>query len=99
MFKKKRAIKIPYVKQGLIYFTCLDVKDQPMRVQNKILNLCVEVAGEDYKALYELLTNERANCVSVSLKYNPDNIKGSQEWYQQVLGRYRKNFYEKYLSN
>jgi len=51
MFKKRRGIHIPYNKQGLIYFTCMNVADMPEDIQQKILNLCIEVGGADYKAL------------------------------------------------
>ena len=69
MFRKRRGIHIPYNKQGLIYFTCVNVKDMPQEVQQKILNLCIEVAGEDYKALYEVVTNDKKSVLSISLEY------------------------------
>ena len=37
MFKKRRGIRIPYEKQGLIYFNCVNYKDMPEDIQNKIL--------------------------------------------------------------
>lgn len=87
MFKKRRGIHIPYNKQGLIYFTCMNIKDMPEDVQQKILNLCVEVGKEDYKALYEVLTNDNKSVLSVSLEYFLSEKK---------LYRLRKEFYEKW---
>lgn len=29
MFKKRRGIHIPYNRQGLIYFTCMNIRDMP----------------------------------------------------------------------
>ena len=47
MFKKRRGINIPYEKQGLIYFNCVNYDDMPDEVKNKITNLCKEV-GKEY---------------------------------------------------
>lgn len=87
MFKKRRGIHIPYNKQGLIYFTCMDIKNQPVHIQDKILNLCMEVGGEDYKALYEVLTNDAKSVLGISLEYFINEKK---------LYKMRKNFYKKW---
>ena len=87
MFRKRRGIHIPYNKQGLIYFTCVNVKDMPIEVQQKILNLCIEVGKEDYKALYEVVTNDKKSILSISLEYFLNEKK---------LYRLRKEFYEKW---
>ena len=87
MFRKRRGIHIPYNKQGLIYFTCVNVKEMPEDVQQKILNLCIDVAGEDYKALYEVVTNDKKSILSISLEYFLNEKK---------LYRLRKEFYEKW---
>ena len=68
-FKKRRGIKLSYTKQGLIHFTCMDYKDQPQEIKNKIVDLCVAVAGEDYQALFDIMTNEHESITSISLKY------------------------------
>ena len=87
MFRKRRGIHIPYNKQGLIYFTCVNVKDMPQEVQQKILNLCIEVAGEDYKALYEVVTNDKKSVLSISREYFIN---------EKRLYRLRKEFYEQW---
>lgn len=87
MFKKRRGIRIPYNKQGLIYFTCMNVKEMPEDVQQKILNLCIEVGKEDYKALYEVLTDDNKSVLSISLEYFLS---------EKRLYRLRKEFYEKW---
>ena len=87
MFKKRRGIHIPYNKQGLIYFTCVNVKDMPDKIQQKILNLCTEVGKEDYQALYEVITNDKKSILSISLEYHLNEKK---------LYRLRKDFYEKW---
>lgn len=85
MFKKKRGIKIPYNKQGLIYFTCMNIRSQPAETQEKIKRLCREVAGDYYDALFAMLTDDTKNVNAVSMKYY---ISESQ------LYLYRKKFYE-----
>ena len=87
MFKKRRGIHIPYNRQGLIYFVCVNVRDMPEDIQQKILNLCLEVGGEDYKALYEVVTNDSKSILSISLEYFISEKK---------LYRMRKEFYEKW---
>ena len=87
LFKKRRGIHIPYNKQGLIYFTCMNVKDMPEDVQRKILNLCIEVGGQHYRALYTMLTDDSKNIHGVAMDFH---ISETQ------LYLYRKKFYEKW---
>lgn len=87
MFRKFKGIKLPYNKQGLIYFTCMNAKDMPEDVQSKILNLCIEVGKENYKALYALLTDNSKNIHGVAMDYF---VSESQ------LYRIRKKFYEQW---
>ena len=85
MFKRKRGIYLPYNRQGLIYFTCMNIKSQPKETQEKIKSLCTYVAGDDSPALLELLTNDRKSVLSISLeRYIPE----------KRLYAYRKEFYE-----
>ena len=87
MFKKRRGIRLSYNKQGLIYFTCMNIKDMPENIQQKVLNLCVEVGQQDYKALYELLTNDNKSVLSISHEYFLN---------EKLLYKMRKEFYEKW---
>lgn len=85
MFKKRRGVHVPYNKQGLIYFTCVNYKDMPEEVQRKILNMCMEIGGGDYRALFELVTNDSKSVLSVSLEYFIN---------EKRLYKMRKAFYE-----
>ena len=87
MFKKRRGIRLPYNKQGLIYFTCMNINDMPENIQQKVLNLCVEVGQQDYRALYELLTNDNKSVLSISHEYFLN---------EKLLYKMRKEFYEKW---
>ena len=86
-FKKMRGIKLTYNEQGLVYFTCLNMKRLSQDTQNRILNLCTEIGGaEYYQALFAVLTTEESirsialsHCVSESQLY-----------------KLRKRFYERW---
>lgn len=86
MFRKRRGIHIPYNKQGLIYFTCVNYKDMPEDIQQKIVNICNDVGGEDYAdVLYKVVTDSNRSIRSLSIEYH---ISETQLYY------YRKKFYE-----
>ena len=85
MFKKRRGIHIPYEKQGLIHFTCVNYRDLPDDVIRKITRLCDEVGKEHALALFEVMTNKDKSIRSLALEYH---ISESQ------LYLYRKRFYE-----
>lgn len=87
MFKKFRGMRLSYNKQGLIYFTCVNVAEMPDEVKNKITNLCMEVGKEDYKALYEVVTNNNKSILQISREYFLNEKK---------LYKMRKEFYEKW---
>lgn len=60
---------ISYEQQGLIYFLCLNIKRLSNEIQDKILNICVDVAAADYQALYRLLTDSGVNHVYICSTY------------------------------
>lgn len=65
----------------------MNVKDMPEDVQRKVLNLCIEVGGQHYRALYTMLTDDSKNIHGVAMDFH---ISETQ------LYLYRKNFYEKW---
>ena len=85
MFKKRRGIHLPYNKQGLIYFTCMNIQDMPYDVQDKIKNLCQEVGKEYSEVLYKVVTDSNRSVRSLAIEYNIS---------ERNLYRYRKKFYE-----
>lgn len=87
MFKKRRGIKMPYNEQGLIYFTCMNIKCLSEEEQQIILNLCREVAGEYAEALYTMLTDDTKNVHAVARLYFTS---------ESLLYLYRRRFYERY---
>jgi len=54
-FKKMRSVRIPYKHQGLIYFTCLNYDSLAPELQEKVRNICYEVAGEYFYALFQVV--------------------------------------------
>ena len=83
-FKKMRSINLSYAAQGYIFFLCKTLQEQPEEIQRKVLNLCVEIGGADYAALYEVLTSGKS-VRAVSIKsFVPE----------RRLYSLRKNFYE-----
>lgn len=85
MFKKRRGIHLPYNKQGLIYFTCMNINDMPYDIQDKIKNLCQEVGKEYSEVLYKVVTDSNRSVRSLAIEYNIS---------ERNLYRYRKKFYE-----
>lgn len=85
MFKKRRGIKLPYNKQGLIYFTCVNYRDFPEEVLQKIEMLCDEIGKEHSDVLFEVMTNSSKSIRALAMDYH---ISETQ------LYHYRKKFYE-----
>lgn len=86
MFRYKRGINLPHDEQGLIYFTCLTHQKQPQKTQDKILNMCLEIGGDDYQALYDVVTTHKS-IVQIALEYFVS---------ESNLYRFRKQFYEQW---
>lgn len=58
MFKRLEKLNIPYDRQGLIYFICMNYKDLPPWEQEKILQLCIEVSADYYQPLFKMVTTD-----------------------------------------
>lgn len=86
MFRKIRGIHLPYYKQGLIYFTCRNYRELPLDKQEKINNLCMDVAGEYYPALRDILLTDKS-IVRISMDSNLS---------ESTLYRLRRKFYERW---
>lgn len=89
MFKKRRGIKIPYKKQGLIYFLCININDLSPEFQQKIIDLCNEVAGDYAQALYEVVTDDSVTVEAIARR----NYMSATRLYD-----FRKEFNEKWKS-
>ena len=85
MFKKRRGIHIPYNKQGLVYFTCVNYDEAPAHIQHKIERLCDEVGKEYSDVLFRVVTDSNKSIRALAMEYH---ISETQ------LYHYRKKFYE-----
>ncbi len=87
-FKKFRSVPLPYNKQALIRYTCLDYACQPSEIQRKIDALCVHIAKFNSRALFVVMTTEK-----------PLN-RIAREFYisRSQLFRYRKRFYSEWYT-
>ncbi len=87
MFKKMRGIKVPYERQGMIYFACRNYSDLDERTQAAICSFCrAAVQGDEvyFSALFDFLTKDMS-ATRVSMRYC---VSESQ------LYRFRAKFYE-----
>lgn len=83
-FKKLRGINLPEEKQGLIRYTCLTYREQPVYVQRKILRLCQDVGGAYSAALWEVMCT-REPMTSIALRHHAAEM---------TLYKLRKAFFE-----
>ena len=58
MFRFKESVKVPYKRQGYIYFTSLNYDNLDKGKQRKIMQLCRECGGAYSKALFKAVTTE-----------------------------------------
>jgi len=84
MFKKMRSVRLPYARQGLIFFTCLTYAAQPPEIKEKIEEICTDVAGPHRNALFEMITTNK----SIYRICDECMISPTQMYF------YRKLFYE-----
>ena len=61
MFKKKKSIHLAYELQGYIQFLCYTLERQEKAQKDRVILLCREICGRDWKILYEVLTNKNKN--------------------------------------
>ncbi len=91
MFRKLRGVRLSYIEQGVIYFTCMNYKNLPETTKEKIRNLCKEVCAlceeaEIYeKALLEFVTNQYVGATGIVMKYYVSD---------KLLYKLRRKFYE-----
>ena len=92
MFRKLRGVNLPYIEQGMIYFTCMNYAKQSEEIKMKIQNLCKEVCKECQseselyeKALFEFITNQYIGAIGIVSKYYVSD---------KLLYRLRRKFYK-----
>lgn len=71
-FKMQRGLKMPYRKQGRIYFTLVNYDDLPRNRQDKIDRLIADAAGGDAAyigALRDWLLHDDSDIQRVSMEH------------------------------
>lgn len=89
-FKMQRGLKMPYRKQGRIYFTLINYDDLPKNRQEKIDRLIADAAGGDAAyigALRDWLLHDDSDVQRVSMERYVSI---------QTLCRMRKKIYERW---
>lgn len=86
VFKAYAGVKLPYFKQGLIYFTCVNYPDLSEDLKSKINRLCSEIGFNYADALFAVVTTEDS-VLRISYDYHVS---------ESVLYRLRRKFYMKW---
>ena len=86
MFRFKKAVKVPYDRQGYIYFASRLYKELSGAQQQKILNLCSACGGEYHQALFEFVTTD-ATATEVCLAHHL-----SRSTLERAVRRYYERF-------
>lgn len=69
MFKKKRSIKLNYIRQGFVYFWCANYGELSLPRKKGIDGLCEELGGRDALALKILLISPERSVKAISINY------------------------------
>ena len=86
MFRYKKSIRMPYQRQGYIFFVSKLYKELPPAAQRKILDLCHECGGENWQALFEFVTTG-AGATALCMKHY---IASETTLYRMVREYYQK---------
>lgn len=86
MFRYKAGIKVPYTRQGYIYFTSLRFNELSEQKQRAIRRLCRECGGQYSKALFTAVTTE----TPINLICDTHYIS------RETLKRVKKTYYERF---
>lgn len=88
-FKKIRSLRLPYDRQGYIWFCCRNFALLGREKQERIKALCLDIAGRDrYNELFDFLTGG-GNIRYIMTKYYITN--------PGKLYKMRRQFYERYI--
>lgn len=87
--KRGPRFGLTYHTQLKIYAVCLNYRNEPPEVQQKIIRLCQECGGEYHKALFEAVTTEKRYSEIVSNFYLSE----------PTLNRIVTKFFQKWAEN
>ena len=58
MFREIKNINVPYKRQGLLHFMCLNYDILEEKQREKIVQACIKTTSEYYQPLFKLLTTD-----------------------------------------
>lgn len=59
-YKRGKRFGLSEERQSLIYWTCIDYKNQSEPMKHKILDMCLRHGGQYYQALFEAVTTRKS---------------------------------------
>ncbi len=68
MFRYKRGIRVPYLRQGYIYFTSRLYEELPERDRARIDALCRRHGGRNWMALRDYVTTD-VSATEIEMRY------------------------------
>lgn len=84
MFRFKKSVRVPYKRQGYIYFTSLRYEELDEDKRETIRKLCRECGGRYSKALFEAVTTERSRGYICDTNYiSRDTLKRMMKAYYE----------------
>ena len=86
VFRKNRTLKIPYWKQGYIYFVSRKYNDLRFYQQEWIEEHCKEIGGEHWQAIFDYVTTDMS-ATAICIKYYIS---------ESTLHRLVKRYYEEF---
>lgn len=85
-FRYKKSIRLPYHRQGYIYFISRRYKDLPKAKREKIEAHCRRVGREYWAALFEFVTSDAGGVAICTRNYI------SESTLQRVVKQYYEEF-------
>ena len=92
MFREMKNLNIPYKRQGLIYFTCLNYDTLEEKQQERIIQTCIKTSPEHYQSLFKYLTAD-------TTEYAPWRIERDLCISPNTLHRLKRQFYKNWDSD
>lgn len=85
-FRYRPSIRLPYERQGLIYFVSRNYEGQSQRIREKIEQSCKAAAGENWRALFRYVTTD-VGMVNVCQEFHVSEstlFRAVQKYYRRM---------------
>lgn len=85
-FRYKYGLKVPYHRQGYIYFVSRSYKQLPKAKRERIEGHCRQVGGEYWAALFEFVTSDTGSVATCMHHYISESLL------KKLVKRYYEEF-------